>query len=91
MALGWSSGRVNGRRYRRARLMVLARDGHVCRMVPGCSTFAGTVDHVVPLALGGDPYDPANMRAACAFHNSQAGGALASRRELGVPSRDWLR
>lgn len=91
MAQGWRGRNVNTRRWRRVRGIVLARDGYVCRMVPGCETPATTVDHVVPLVEGGAMYDPANLRAACATHNSSAGGALAgrSRLELGAPSRGW--
>jgi 5-methylcytosine-specific restriction enzyme A len=87
---GWNTGRVNTRRWRRTRAYVLARDKWVCQMrLPGCTSTATTADHVVPLVMGGDPYDPGNARAACAWCNSSAGGALSSRRDLGVPSREW--
>lgn len=91
MARGWRGRTVNTRRWRRVRLLVLARDGGVCRMVEGCTTPATTVDHVLPLVHGGAMYDPANLRAACEAHNYGAGAALsgASRLELGSPSRTW--
>lgn len=89
MADGWRTRRVNSRAWRRVRAVVLARDGWVCRMVEGCEERATTVDHVVPLSRGGAMYDQRNLRAACARHNSEAGGRLASRRDLGTASRTW--
>lgn len=88
---GWRRRRVNSRRWRRVRELVLVRDGAVCRMVEGCSTPATTVDHVIPLVLGGCMWDPRNLRAACAAHNFGAGALLsgASRPDLGTPSRTW--
>jgi 5-methylcytosine-specific restriction endonuclease McrA len=61
-------------------------------MVDGCGTPATTVDHVVPLALGGAMYDPDNLRAACAAHNASAGASLprVPARDLGSPSRRWV-
>ena len=57
--------------YRRARLAVLHRDRGICWLCgrPG----ADTADHVVPLALGGDPNDQLNMRAAHRSCNSRRG------------------
>lgn len=50
----------------RARRLVLARDGGRCQIQgDGCTGDASHVDHVVPLSEGGEPYDPANLRAAC--------------------------
>jgi 5-methylcytosine-specific restriction endonuclease McrA len=51
-----------GRAYDRLRAQILDRDGAVCHLCgrPGASV----VDHVVPLAQGGHPTDPANLRAA---------------------------
>lgn len=82
---------MNTREWRKVRARVLARDGWVCRMVEGCETRATTVDHVVPLSLGGALLDPANLRAACAAHNASAGASLprVPARELGTPSRRW--
>lgn len=88
MGRGWN-GSGSTRRWRRVRAYVLARDGYVCRMVEGCQTRADSVDHVVPLVLGGARYDPANLRAACTAHNAGAGAVLSSRPVLGAPSREW--
>lgn len=50
---------------------ILARDGFACQIRgPKCKRVANVVDHVLPLSLGGDPFDPANLRAACATCNS---------------------
>lgn len=85
---GWD-GTGSTRAWRKVRARILVRDSFVCRMVPGCTTRASTVDHVVPRALGGTD-DPSNLRAACAAHNSSAGAALGSRSgRLGAPSRRW--
>lgn len=55
---------------RRLRFEVLQRDGHTCRY---CGATAPdvrlTVDHVVPVALGGSD-EPSNLAAACADCNA---------------------
>lgn len=57
-------------RWRAVRLRILDRDGHVCQIRgDGCTHVARTVDHVVAVSDGGDPYDPRNLRAACAHCN----------------------
>jgi len=52
--------------WKRARLMHLAREP-LCRM---CSkenryTLANEVDHIVPLAIGGNRFDSANLQSLC--------------------------
>lgn len=73
-------------RYRRARAAVLQRDRGMCWLCgrPG----ADTVDHVVPLSLGGDPVDVLNMRAAHRSCNSRRGAAIPGRMTTGT-SRQW--
>lgn len=73
------SGQGSTRARRRWRLVVLERDGWRCQ-VPSdddpertCGAFADHADHKTPLAAGGAPLDPANGRAACAFHNLSRG------------------
>jgi hypothetical protein len=44
------------------------RDGHVCQ-VPGCSRKAAHAHHVTFKSHAGDPNDPANQVALCAFHH----------------------
>lgn len=84
----WSS-----RRYRALRPLVLERDGYLCRM-PVCKfatrallldppawhhPAAPSVDHIRSLAEGGDPYDPANLRAAHWRCNTSAGAVSGNR------------
>lgn len=38
--------------------------------VPGCGDTDLTVDHIVPLSDGGDPYDLDNLQVLCRRHNS---------------------
>ena len=58
------------RDYKRVRLQVLARDGYTCYY---CGQDATTVDHVIPIAKGGDPINMDNMVAACRRCNSSKG------------------
>jgi 5-methylcytosine-specific restriction endonuclease McrA len=57
----------NNKKWRSLRLVVLKRDDYTCAY---CSKPANTVDHVVPLARGGDKYDTNNLVAACIACNS---------------------
>jgi 5-methylcytosine-specific restriction endonuclease McrA len=44
---------------------VLMRDGGICIVAgPTCRGRATSVDHIVPVSLGGARLDPANLRAA---------------------------
>lgn len=55
--------------WKRLRADVLERERY-CRM-PGCNTMATDVDHIVPLADGGAPFDRKNVQPLCKFHHSQ--------------------
>lgn len=71
--------RWGGRPAARFRALVLARDGYRCLMLRDgvvCGDPATTVQHVVPLADGGPPLDPANAVAACAPCNQREGGRI---------------
>lgn len=73
MSAGWESG--SDTRWRNFRAAILKRDHYLCTIKrPGCTITAplegGHVDHITPLALGGDKYDPANARAACGHCNT---------------------
>lgn len=61
-----------GRRWRKLREQVLERDGWECWR---CGAQADTVDHVLPLALGGT-HDLDNLAACCARCNYSAGARL---------------
>lgn len=55
---------------KRLRYEVLRRDNHACRYCGGSAPDVKlTVDHVVPVALGGDD-EPSNLVAACADCNA---------------------
>lgn len=73
-------------KYQQARKAVLVRDRGICWLCsrPG----ADTADHVVPLALGGHPYDMGNLRAAHRSCNSRRGAAVVERTALET-SRAW--
>jgi len=74
------------RRWRRARLYVLQRDGYRCQIQgPHCQHTATAVDHITTLAQGGAPYDPTNLRAACQPCNSGRNQV----RTRAQPSRQW--
>jgi 5-methylcytosine-specific restriction endonuclease McrA len=72
----------NDARWRRARAAVLARDHRECCVI-GCGEEATTVDHIVPVSLGGDYYALDNLRAMCRHHNSSRGNGTRSRRQGG--------
>jgi len=57
-------------KYKKQRLVVLARDGYVCTY---CGQDATTVDHIVSLKAGGDPISLDNMVACCKRCNSRKG------------------
>lgn len=75
--------------WRKVRLVVLARDGHVCRW---CGARATQADHLVPLAEGGDRLDLANLVASCGPCNARRGAQLVNGRRHTTrlrPSRRW--
>jgi 5-methylcytosine-specific restriction endonuclease McrA len=73
--------RLNTVAWRRLRLLVLARDRHVCQVRgPVCTRVATCVDHIVSRSDGGDMWNPANLRAACRPCNSRDGAARTNAR-----------
>ena len=85
--------------WRRFRIRILDRDGWQCqvrgpRCIPDLRIKGNaTVDHVIPLVLGGARLDPANARAACRPCNLHLGAKLGRRlqgRARRMPtSREW--
>lgn len=74
MSRAWAGGST--RRWRRDRATVLARDGHRCQLkLPGCSTVATEVHHVLGKGVSDDPAD---CLAACQPCNLAAGDPRAS-------------
>lgn len=64
MSRSWEGG--SDTRWRAFRAAILQRDHHTCTIAgPKCVHTATHVDHVVPLVMGGQKYDPRNARAAC--------------------------
>ena len=71
--------------WRKIRPGILERDGGLCQVqLEGCTKIATQVDHIHPLAYGGAPYDPDNLRASCASCNSTRANKARRR-----PSRQW--
>jgi 5-methylcytosine-specific restriction endonuclease McrA len=58
------------RQYKKARLLVLSRDGYTCAY---CGQDADTVDHVQSIKSGGDPVSLENLIACCKKCNSAKG------------------
>jgi 5-methylcytosine-specific restriction endonuclease McrA len=65
--------------WRKIRLQVFAAMGRSCYR---CGAYATTVDHVIPVVLGGS-HDLGNLRPACARCNFSTGAALGN--QLGPP------
>jgi 5-methylcytosine-specific restriction endonuclease McrA len=78
--------RPRGNAFEPTRQRILTRDGHRCQIrLPGCTTHAEHVDHIVLLADGGDDSDD-NLRAACAWCNLRRGTSLDTQGGLGLGS-----
>jgi 5-methylcytosine-specific restriction endonuclease McrA len=69
------SGWVAPPGWRKLREQVFRRDGRVCYR---CGAYATTVDHAVPVVLGGS-HSLQNLRPACARCNYSAGASLGNR------------
>ena len=73
----------NTAKRRRIREVVLLRDSYTCQIhLPKvCGLRATMVDHIGPIAEGGEPFDELNLRAACGSCNSRFGGRLGNLRK----------
>lgn len=70
MSGAWQGGST--RAHRRARALVLSRDGGLCQLrLQGCTTVADQAHHVRGKAVTGD--DPTFMVASCESCNLQVG------------------
>lgn len=57
--------------WRKVRAKVLERDAHRCQIRgQGCTQHATEVDHILPVAMGGEWYDEENLRASCSRCNN---------------------
>lgn len=77
-----------GRPYDRARATVLARSRTCWLQLAGCTGWADTVDHVIPLSKGGSK-DISNMRPACQHCNSSRGNKTIYGGSPIPQSRHW--
>lgn len=78
-----STARGLGVDHRRARLIVLERDGYVCHW---CGAHATEADHLIPRCKGGTS-DPSNMVAACRRCNASRGAAEGNARRAAARTR----
>lgn len=89
---------LTGAAYRRARTIGIAQSGGACLLcgdpidltLPGTHRDGPTLEHVIPVSRGGDPFHPANLSASHLRCNSARGNRLLS--ELPVRdrySRTW--
>ena len=71
--------------WRKVRQKVLQRDDYRCQIrAHGCTQIAQEVDHILPVALGGDWYDETNLRASC-----RACNLGRNRKATQTSSRSW--
>lgn len=76
---------------KRLRFEILRRDNHACRYCGGVAPeVVLTIDHVVPVALGGSD-DPSNLVAACKDCNSGKSATPADASLVSDVSTDALR
>jgi 5-methylcytosine-specific restriction endonuclease McrA len=86
-------GRADNTRWRAARAAAIAAAGGICQLcgqplipdAPRNSPAETCVDHVLPLYLGGDPYDLANLRAT----HRRCNGSRSRRINGYAVSPDW--
>lgn len=89
--MSWHHRRLDPRRWRRVRRLVLDRDGWRCR---ACGKASGLqVDHVVPIDKGGAEFDPANLQSLCGGRNGCHARKTAgeNRRQLTADETAWRR
>lgn len=61
------------RRWKELSKRIIQRDGVCCV----CGTDVDlTVDHIIPIAMGGDPWAEENLVTMCAYHNKQKGARI---------------
>ena len=71
--------------WKKIRLKILERDDYRCQIrAQGCTQEAVEVDHILPVAMGGDWYAEENLRASCSRCNN---GRNAKHRT--TASRAW--
>lgn len=78
------TARKGGRPWRRVREIVLKRDPECTIRGPRCTGISTTVDHIVPISLGGAELDPANLRGACGRCNYRGGQRITTAKRYGT-------
>lgn len=86
--------RLNGHRRNKVRAQVLSEETHCYRCgqpvdvtLPAGFPDSPECDEVVPVALGGNPYDRANCRLSHRLCNQRAGAALSRHKPRIAPYR----
>ena len=74
---------ARGHKWRTLRAAILTQHPHCWR----CGQPANTIDHIQPASRGGNLYDPANLRAACAHCNKSRGDG--TRNPATYTRTDW--
>lgn len=84
----------SGRPWRRVQAQVYATESvcHLCGQpvdptLPANHDMARSVDHIIPLALGGDPTSRANLRLAHRLCNQRKG--VGASKQTNPTSRQW--
>jgi 5-methylcytosine-specific restriction endonuclease McrA len=89
---------LTGASHRKRRVDAIRASGGICCLcgkpmrldLPGTHPEGPTLEHLIPVARGGDPADPRNLSASHMLCNSKRGNRLLSempRQEQ--PSRNW--
>ena len=75
------------------REFIFQRDAYLCQIkAPGCQIKAGDIDHIIPIAAGGDAFEESNLRAACGKCNRgrrPPKGMVRSDSDYPKPSGAW--
>lgn len=76
----------NTRQWKAVAKAIIERDS-VCSV---CGTDQGlSVDHIIPLSLGGSPFDPDNLVTMCMTHNRQKSNKVTGQLHDWI-NKDWL-
>lgn len=71
---------LNKAAWQKTRKAILVRDQYTCAY---CGREATTVDHIIPVSLGGDAH-PSNLVACCVACNSSKGGVNRIKQKEGA-------
>jgi hypothetical protein len=77
---------LNKSNWQKTRKAILVRDQYTCAY---CGREATTVDHIIPVSLGGDAH-PTNLVACCVACNSSKGGINRIKQKAGTSNPAFL-